>query len=168
MKVTTKLEKARTAQNGFGKLAGCTLDLKGAFTHARRSVLRRQLAAKLPVSLPLFDLMYGSPNNHRIHTRDDDVVDLTQNDGITQGSELSTLFFVMVTMAVLSDDLSHWKDVMTKYSDDMILVADIDTVKQDFNKLKDGFANIGLGLSLEKCKLFMPGGTGVEWSTACR
>ena len=71
-------------------------------------------------------------------------------------------------MAVLSDDLSHWKDVMTKYSDDMILIADIDTVKQDFNKLKDGFANIGLDLSLEKCKLFMPGGTGVEWSTACR
>ena len=66
-------------------------------------------------------------------------------------------------MAVLSHDLSHWKDVMTKYSDDMILnVADIDTVKQDFNKLKDSFANIGLDLSLEKCKLFMPGGTEVE------
>ena len=48
---------------------------------------------------------------------------------------------------------------MTKYSDDMILVADIDTVKQDFNKLKDGFANIELDLSLGKCKLFMPGGT---------
>ena len=91
--------------------------------------------------------MYGSPNSHRIHTSDDDAVDLIQNDGIIQGSELSTLFFVMVTMAVLSDDLSHWKDVMTKYSDDMILVADIDTVKQDFNKLKDGFANIGLSFS---------------------
>ena len=38
----------------------------------------------------------------------------------------------------------------------------LDTVKQDFNKLKDGFANIGLELSLEKCKLFMPGGTEVE------
>ena len=84
--------------------------------------------------------MYGSPNSHRFHTRDDDVVDLTQNDGIIHDSELSTWFFVMVTMAVLSDDLSHWKDVMTKHSDDMILVADIDTVKQNFNKLTDGFA----------------------------
>ena len=80
MKVTTKLEKARTAQNGFGKLAGCTLDLKGAFTHARRSVLRRQLAAKLPVFLPLFDLIYGSPNIHRIHTRGDDVIKPTKSD----------------------------------------------------------------------------------------
>ena len=42
MKVTAILEKARTAQNGFDKLAVCTLDLKGAFTHARRSVLRCQ------------------------------------------------------------------------------------------------------------------------------
>lgn len=162
MKVAAKLEKARKAQDGFDKLAVCALDLKGAFTHARRSVLRKQLADKLPAVLPLFDLMYGAPNKHRVLTRDDDVINLIQNDGVIQGSETSTLFFVMVTMAVLSDDLGHWKEVMTKYSDDMLLVTDIETVKQDFNKLKNGFANIGLDLSLEKCKLFMPGGTEVE------
>ena len=162
LKVAAKIEKARAEQQGFDRLAVCALDLRSAYTNASRAVIREQLENKFPSFLPLFDLMYDSPSCHRVLSRDGDVVDLVQNDGVIQGSETSTFFFVMLTMAVLSDDLDHWQAVMTKFSDDMVLVADVDTVKQDFNKLKDGFANIGLELSLEKCKLFMPGGTEVE------
>jgi hypothetical protein len=162
LKVAAKIEKARAEQQGFNNLAVCVTDLKGAFTHASRAVIRAMLETKFPSFLPLFDLMYDSPSCHRVLSRDGDVVDLVQNDGVIQGSETSTFFFVMLTMAVLSDDLDHWQEVMTKFSDDMVLVGDVDEVKQDFNKLKDGFANIGLELSLDKCKLFMPGGTEVE------
>jgi hypothetical protein len=156
--VAAKIEKARAEQQGFDRLAVCARDSR----NASRAVIREQLENKFPSFITLFDLMYDSPSCHRVLSRDGDVVDLVQNDGVIQSWETSTFFFVMLTMAVLSDDFDHWQAVMTKFSDDMVLVTDVDTVKQDFNKLKDGFANIGLELSLEKCKLFMPGGTEIE------
>ena len=132
------------------------MDLSGAFPNTPRSVLRSQLKTHLPLLVPLFDVMYGSPNKHRILKDDGLVHELTQFDGVTQGSETSSLFFMLVSMLPLSSRLDRYKDVLTNYLDDMTVVSDIDSAKADYHALKAAFANIGLDMQPAKCKLYMP------------
>ena len=74
--------------------------------------------------------------------KDDGLVhELTQFDGVTQGSETSSLFFMLVSMLPLSSRLDRYQDVLTK---DMTVVSDIDSAKADYHALKAAFANIGL------------------------
>ena len=79
--------------------------------------------------------------------KDDGLVhELTQFDGVTQGSETSSLFFMLVSMLPLSSRLDRYKDVLTKYLDDMTVVLDIDSAKADYHALKAALANIGLDM----------------------
>ena len=63
---------------------------------------------------------------------------------------------MLVSMSLLSSRLNRYKDVSTKYLDDMTLVSDIDSAKADSNALKAAFANIGLDMQPARCKLYMP------------
>ena len=63
---------------------------------------------------------------------------------------------MLVSMLPLSSRLDRYKDVLTKYLDDMTLVSDIDSAKADYHALKAAFANIGLDMQPAKCKLYMP------------
>ena len=65
--------------------------------------------------MPLFDVMYGSPNKHRILKDDGLVHELIQFDGVTQGSEIPSLFFMRVSMSPLSSRLDRYKDVLRGY-----------------------------------------------------
>ena len=62
-----------TGQDNRATLAVVVMDLSGAFPNTPRSVLRSQLKTHLPLLVPLFDVMYGSPNKHRI-LKDDGLV----------------------------------------------------------------------------------------------
>ena len=135
-----------TGQDNRATLAVVVMDLSGAFPNTPRSVLRSQLKTHLPLLVPLFDVMYGSPNKHRILKDDGLVHELTQFDGVTQGSETSSLFFMLVSMLPLSSRLDRYKDVLTKYLDDMTVVSDIDSAKADYHALKAALANIGLDM----------------------
>ena len=91
VKIMGQIQKM-TGQDNRATLAVVVMDLSGAFPNTPRSVLRSQLKTHLPVLVPLSDVMYGSPNKHRILKDDGFVHELTQFDRVTQGPETPLCF----------------------------------------------------------------------------
>ena len=85
------------AISGYRELACLLLqiDVKGAFPNPKHKELREAIQAGLPQFLPIFDLIYGDPNIHDVVGLHDGLLTIRQCDGIIQGNELSTLFFML-------------------------------------------------------------------------
>lgn len=133
------------------------IDVKGAFPNTKRIELRKAIEADLPQFLPIFDLIYGSTNLHDAMTSDDGLQTISQADGIIQGNELSTLFFMLYVKRILStvqaDDLL---EKLRQYVDDMIIYGKIEEVEPLFRELSAKLEQHNLQLSKNKCKLWMP------------
>ena len=133
------------------------IDVKGAFPNTKRKELREAIQADLPQFLPIFDLIYGDPNIHDVLTLDDGLLTIRQCDGIIQGNELSTLFFMLYVKKILSNvDSDNVLGMMSQYVDDMMIYGKIKDVEELFHKVSAELEKHNLKLSKTKCNLWMP------------
>ena len=133
------------------------IDVKGAFPNTKRKELRQAIQADLPQFLPIFDSIYGNPNIHDVLTNDSGLLTIRQCDGIIQGNELSTLFFMIYIKRILSKvDADNVLDMMSQYVDDMIIYGKIEDVEELFHKVSAELEKHNLKLSKSKCNLWMP------------
>jgi hypothetical protein len=139
-------------------LAVLQLDLSAAFPNTSRDLLRSELARHMPAMLPLFEFLYAGVNTHFILDDQGEVLELRQPTGLVQGSELSSLLFSVASRLPLhmGGRGQHYTNCMSKFMDDMVLVAPIQRIKEDLTHLQDAFSLIGLKLNASKCHLYMP------------
>ena len=73
------------------------IDITSAYPNSSRPHIRSQLAKYLLVFIPIFDTLFKTPNNHQLLTSDQGPTTVTQEIGIIAGSELSSLFFMLLS-----------------------------------------------------------------------
>ena len=135
------------------------LDIKGAFPSTRRSMLRDTIQRDIPRMLPIYDMLYAENNTHYIIKQDGNIHEFHQHDGIIQGNELSTVFFMLHTRAIIAEafkDQPKEAESLLQYVDDMALFGEEKDVMQKFRKLRAALGRAGLNLSLKKCNLWQP------------
>ncbi|GAU91196.1 hypothetical protein RvY_03502 [Ramazzottius varieornatus] len=82
--------------------------------------------------------------------------------GVQQGDPLGSLFFCLVTKDLsksLKSDFNCW------YLDDATIGGDVDRVIEVFQRVADQCAGLGLELNLDKCVIFIFGGSKKEQLT---
>lgn len=155
-KVKAEWDKAvHGQQEDFAVVA---LDITGAFPNVNREHLRRAVGKYLPPFLPIFDLLYGRATTHEVQSKDKGIVELVQATGITQGNELSTLFFSIYMKQIFDEQFADL-DVMKmtrQYVDDAYLFGPLQQVKPMLDRMKEKFGDYDLKLNPAKCKLWMP------------
>ena len=117
------------------------VDIAGAYPNLSRRQIRKALSIRLPEFVPIFDMLYQAPSEHTILTADEGTKHVTQHIGLTQGSELSPLFFMIATDQPFEGERNtYWLKHQIKYADDIALVGTVDEVISDYQKLRTAFA----------------------------
>ena len=133
------------------------MDIAGAYPNLSRRQIRKALSIRLPEFVPIFDMLYQAPSEHTILTADEGTKHVTQHIGLTQGSELSPLFFMIATdQSFEGERNTYWLKHQIKYADDISLVGTVDEVISDYQKLKTAFTKMNLHFKQEKKKIFAP------------
>lgn len=134
------------------------LDITGAFPNVNRQHLRVAVQKYLPPFLPIFDLLYGRATTHDVLTKDKGVIELLQATGITQGNELSTLFFSVYMKQIFDQHFAEFNmlTMARQYIDDVFLLGPSHQLQPVLERMKQHFGTYDLKLNMDKCKLWMP------------
>ncbi|GAV00129.1 hypothetical protein RvY_11020 [Ramazzottius varieornatus] len=138
--------------------AECQVLLKLDFKNAFNTVFCGRMLAEVEKAVPQYfhfaSQMYSQLSN--LIYRDQV---LQSARGVQQGDPLGPLFFYLVTK-----DLS--KSVKSAfncwYLDDATIRGDVDRVTEDFQRVADQCAHLGLELNMDKCEIFVFGGSKKE------
>ena len=127
------------------------VDISGAYPNISRAQIRESLHKHLPEFIGIFDTLYSGPCAHKILSSDAGTIKVEQNTGLTQGSELSSLFFAIATDSPFeSRREQHWSQHYVKYADDITLVGTPQQVQEDYAYLANEFAKMDLQFKPEK------------------
>ena len=153
-------------QVGFGVASGCEgaihaarrytenmqdgqlllkLDFKNAFNSIRRDSMLEAVALHLPSLYRFVESAYGETSKLRFGD-----FTISSEEGVQQGDPLGPLLFCITTQALLT---SLKSEVVLGYLDDITLAGNHDTVLEDFVKVEEEAASIGLSLNRSKCEV---------------
>ena len=114
----------------------------------------------LPQFIDIYDLLYGAPNHHTFVTSDKGVQTVQQRQGIIQCCELSSMFFMLLTHAPMTNSEGKLDDTIAnhvlKYADDIYIYGTTDQVHQIYHRLRVSFEQIGFSFNPDKSKLYLP------------
>ncbi|GAU87353.1 hypothetical protein RvY_00219 [Ramazzottius varieornatus] len=141
--------------------AECQVVLKLDFKNAFSTVFRGRLLAEVKKALPVyFNFVSHMYSQLSILVYGDQVLQSAR--GVQQGDPLGPLLFCLVTEKLSKSrksDFSCW------YLDDATVGGDVDRVIVDFQRVVHHCEVLGLELSMDKCEIFVFGGSRKEQLT---
>ena len=121
------------------------VDLANAFNSVRRDVVLRKVKEVAPLLYPMTWQAYAQPTKLFMgdHT-------LQSREGVQQGDVLGPLYFALAIQDMV-DSLSS--DFRSFFLDDGVLAAKSQTLQEDYLRILDLVASLGLRVNPEKCKI---------------
>ena len=157
---TLKAKIAHAISNQNQDFALLQVDVASAFPNSNRQHMRDAVKQWLPQFIDIYDLLYGAPNHHTFVTSDKGVQTVQQRQGIIQGCELSSMFFMLLTHAPMTNSEGKLDDTIAnhvlKYADDIYIYGTTDQVHQIYHRLRVTFEQIGFSFNPDKSKLYLP------------
>ncbi|KAL0215139.1 hypothetical protein P9112_007323 [Eukaryota sp. TZLM1-RC] len=126
-----------------------SLDFSNAFNSLSRRIIHGALLQYMPEIMPYFPSTYSTYSN--LHF---DNCILSSSSGVKQGDPLGPLLFCLAIHPILLQIQEMFPPLkMIAYMDDVVLIGDLNIVKQATVCFKELFTKIGLRLNLLKCVL---------------
>ncbi|KAL0215884.1 hypothetical protein P9112_008068 [Eukaryota sp. TZLM1-RC] len=126
-----------------------SLDFSNAFNSLSRRSIHGALLQYMPKLMPYFQSTYCTYSN--LHFGD---IILSSSSGVKQGYPLGPLLFCLAIHPILLQIQEMFPSLkMIAYMDDVVLIGDLNIVKQATVCFKELFTKIGLRLNLLKCVL---------------
>jgi len=120
--------------------------------------IRKAIAVAVPKMLPIFDFKYHGRQTVMMLDENGELIVTQMTSGITQGDELSMLFFGLYTGTILKELDGEEADGFfakrsSKYADDICQAATFDLNAKKFEQLRQRLEQDGMKFSLAKCCL---------------
>ncbi|KAL0205605.1 hypothetical protein P9112_000912 [Eukaryota sp. TZLM1-RC] len=129
----------------------CLLDFSNAFNSLSRRSIHGALLQYMPELMPYFQSTYSTYSN--LHFGD---CILSSSSGVKQGDPLGPLLFCLTIHPILLQIQEMFPSLkMIAFMDDLVLIGDLNIVKQATVCFKELFTKIGLRLNLLKCVLLL-------------
>ena len=126
-------------------LVALKVDMENAFNSVRRDKILQKVSQVAPALYPMTWQAYAKPT--KLFYGDDF---LLSQEGVQQGDVLGPLYFALAIQEMTDEcksDYSCW------FLDDGVLVANALTIKDDYLRMVDSAAAVGLRLKPEKCEI---------------
>ncbi|KAL0222679.1 hypothetical protein P9112_002069 [Eukaryota sp. TZLM1-RC] len=128
-----------------------SMDFSNAFNSPSRRSIHGALLQYMPELMPYFQLTYSTYSN--LHFGN---CILSSSSGVKQGDPLEPLFFCLAIHPILLQIQEMFPSLkMIAYMNDVVLIGDLNIVKQATVCFKELFTKIGLRLNLLKCVLLL-------------
>ena len=122
-------------------------DFSNAFNTLRRDKALEDIKMKVPLLYKYAWQAYANPSF--LFLGEKDVI--MSEEGVQQGDPLGPFFYALSSMAITRNLKSPLK---VFYLDDAFIAGDPDSVKEDFDSIKEVSKSLGLLLNPSKCELF--------------